>query len=75
MAHQDDKPIDLYRVLTLREAADYCAVPEFEVHSWISNKQLVVCWLPTGNQRFRLIDVIAALEASKKREAIISTRV
>jgi hypothetical protein len=65
--------MEAHRVLTVSEAADYCAIPEYAVQAWINRKQLVVCWLPTGNQRFRLIDVIAALEASKKREVTKST--
>jgi hypothetical protein len=57
-------------MLTFNDVANYCAIPEYTVQAWINQKQLVVCWLTTGKQRYRLIDVIAAHEAHKKRMAL-----
>lgn len=50
-------------LLTLQDVADYCDVPEMVVHRWISKRRLVVCFTASGEHRFRMIDVRAALDA------------
>ena len=53
-------------LMTLQDVADYCDVPEMVVHRWISKRRLVVCFTASGEHRFRMIDVRAALEAHHK---------
>jgi len=61
-------------LMTLEEVAAYCDVPEMVVHRWIMKNQLAVCFLESGEKRFRLIDVKYAFERHSNRPSTDTTR-
>lgn len=61
-------------LLTLEEVAAHCDVPEMVVHRWIMKNQLAVCFLESGEKRFRMIDVKYAMERHKNRPTTDTTR-